>query len=103
MSEGDSPPSSSGLSKDFFTTKDFLLRLDNKMDRLDGKVDDVVTRQTRIETILTEGKYGERLYALETFKNKTEGAPALAKWAVGGSGIALVAALASLYLTISGH
>ena len=89
---------SSGL-----TTKDILLQLVATVDGLDKKVDAARDSQIRTETIIAEGKYGERLSALEAWKNRTDGAAMFAKFAVGGSLLSLVLGAVSLYLTLTGQ
>jgi hypothetical protein len=84
-----------------FTTKDFLVRLDNKVDALDAKMEQALAQQVCMQTILTEGHFGERLSMLEHFKDRTEGAFGLIRWAVGGSGIAIVIGVLSLFLTLA--
>jgi hypothetical protein len=89
-------------SNNGFTTKDFLVRLDSKMDGIDKKVDESLLNQARMQQTLLDGRYAERLTTLETFKNKTEGGLTLVKWAAGSSGIAIFLGLASLYLSLQG-
>lgn len=85
------PTSTNGL-----TTKDLLLQVLARVDGIDTKVDAARDSQIRTETILTEGKFGERISSLERFQNKAEGAFGLAKWALGGSGIALLLTVLNL-------
>ena len=79
------------------STKDLLVQLHAAVSEVDKKVDAARESQIRTETILSEGKFGERITALEAFKNRAEGASALAKWALGGSGVALVLSLLNAF------
>lgn len=85
-----------GASPNGLTTKEVLLQVLSQVQGIDKKVDEARDSQIRTETILSEGRFGERLVALETFKNKTEGALSLGKWALGTSGLALVIAVLSV-------
>ena len=97
MMNNNTPPTS-GLS-----TKEVLLQLVAQVNSIDTKVDQARESQIRTETIMSEGRFGERIGKLEEFKSRTEGQLSLAHWAVGGSGIALVMGLVSLYLTLTGQ
>ena len=79
------------------STKDLLLELHRAVSEVDKKVDAARESQIRTETILAEGKFGERITALEAFRNRAEGAGALAKWALGGSGVALVLSILNAF------
>lgn len=72
------------------SSKELLLRVLDTVEKLEGKVDDARVSQVRMETIVTEGRFNERITALEKFKDRFEGAMSPVKWALGGSGIAIV-------------
>lgn len=72
------------------TTKELLLRVLGTVEKLEEKVDKSRESQVRIETIVAEGRFNERITALENFRNRFDGAMSPVKWALGGSGIAIV-------------
>ena len=76
--------------------KDLLLRVLDTVEKLEGKVDKSRESQVRIETIVAEGRFNERITALENFKNRFDGAMSPVKWALGGSGIAIALQVLSL-------
>lgn len=78
------------------TTKDLLLRVLDGMNKLEDKVDKTRESQVRTETILSEGRFGERIMALEKFRDRFEGSMSPVRWALGGSGIALALELARI-------
>ena len=83
------------------TTKEILLQLMTSIGAIEKKVDESRESQIRTETILSEGRYGERLTALETWKNQAVGWVSAGKWSLGGSGIALLGSLVSMYLALT--
>ena len=84
-------PPTAGLS-----TKEVLLQVLAKVEGIEKRTDETRESQIRTETILSEGRFGQRIADLEAFKNNAQGALGLAKWAVGGSGLALVLGIIAL-------
>lgn len=72
------------------STKELLLRVLTSVEKLDEKVDKSRESQVRTETILTEGRFNERITSLEKFRDRFDGAMSPVRWALGGSGVALL-------------
>ena len=95
--------------------RDVLVELRSNVKDVDAKVDSMRESQIRTETILREGKFGERIAELEKFRERSEpqveeipslvsfreqfeGAMTPIKFAVGGSLIAIL----GLILNVAG-
>lgn len=88
--------------------REAITEIKTTVKEMDSKVDAARESNIRTETILREGKFGERIAELEKFQERSEpviaqvpaltrfrerfeGQRDLTKWALGSSGIALVA------------